>query len=375
MQLALAGESLEGFATLEDIKPAPEVAFVNTPATTDNDEIEVIIKIADAGGGIGKVRLYLNGVAVLTDGGRGMKRRQTGEWRSYRLKLTNDENRLRAIVFNADNTMESNPARHTVVADLGKETHDLYALIIGINEYKNPNISLIYAVPDALLFETSLKQATAGLFDQVTVTSLTSPAETTRDRIVQALQSMQKLGPADTFVFYVASHGLVDDGAYYMITSNVGSLSTRKLQETALAQKELQDLLINVPAGKKMILFDTCNSGAMGTSLQVATLTRGLSETTAMKLLSRAVGSTVISASSSTQEALEGYKDHGLFTYVLSKGITGAADANRDGFVKTRELADYVEDEVTEIAERVFRRAQYPTTTPTGDAFPIGRVN
>ena len=113
----------------------------------------------------------------------------------------------------------------------------------------------------------------------------------------------------------------------------------------------------------------------MGTSLQVATLTRGLSETTAMKLLSRAVGSTVISASSSTQEALEGYKGHGLFTYVLSQGITGKADANRDGFVKTWELADYVEDEVTEIAEKEFQRAQYPTTTPTGDAFPIGRVD
>ncbi|MCH7498126.1 MAG: caspase family protein, partial [Candidatus Marinimicrobia bacterium] len=331
------------------------------------------LEIADAGGGIGKVRLYLNGVAVLTDGGRGMKR-QTGERRSYRLKLTDGENRLQAIVFNADNTMESNPARHTVMADLGKERHDLYALVIGINEYANPTLSLKYAVPDALLFETSLQTATAGLFDRVEITRLTSATETTRSRIVTALESMQKLGPADTFVFYVASHGLVDDGAYYMITSNVGSLSTRKLKETALAQRELQDLLINVPAGKKMILFDTCNSGAMGTSLQVATLTRGLSETTAMKLLSRAVGSTVISASSSTQEALEGYKGHGLFTYVLSQGITGKADANRDGFVKTRELADYVEDEVTEIAEREFQRAQYPTTTPTGDAFPIART-
>ena len=374
VQLALSGESLAGFATLDDIKLAPSVAFVNTPAKTDNDELELTLQITDAGGGIGKVRLYLNGVAVLTDGGRGMKRQQSGERRSYLLKLTDGENRLRAIVFNADNTMESNPAWHTIVADLGKETHDLYALIIGINEYANPALTLMYAVPDALLFETSLQTATAGLFDKVEITRLSTVDETSRDRIVSALESMQKLGPADTFVFYVASHGLVDDGTYYMFTSNVGSISTHKLKETALAKNDLQDLLINVPAGKKMILFDTCNSGAMGTSLEVATLTRGLSGSQAMKLLSRAVGSTVISASSSTQEALEGYKGHGLFTYVLSQGITGKADMDQDGFVKTLELANYVEEEVPEIANKEFKRKQFPMTTRTGNTFPIGKI-
>ena len=159
-----------------------------------------------------------------------------------------------------------------------------------------------------------------------------------------------------------------------MLTSDVLSLSTRKLNLTALIQKEMQELLINIPAGKKMIILDTCNSGAFGKGLQVAMLTRGLSESTAMKLLSRAVGSTIISASLSYQAALEGYKGHGLFTYVLSQGLQGEADANGDGFIKTRELIDYVEDEVTDISMRVFNRAQIPLGTPTGDAFPIGKV-
>ena len=77
---------------------------------------------------------------------------------------------------------------------------------------------------------------------------------------------------------------------------------------------------------------------------------------------------------SSRQEALEGYEGHGLFTYVLSQGITGKADMDRDGFIQTPELALYVEQKVPEIAESVFKRKQYPTTTRTGNAFPIGKI-
>jgi hypothetical protein len=94
-----------------------------------------------------------------------------------------------------------------------------------------------------------------------------------------------------------------------------------------------------------------------------------------MKILSRAVGSTIISASTSLQEALEGYNDHGLFTYVLTEGMRGGADVSRSGYVKTSDLASYVEEKVPEIAEAVFKRAQYPTKAVNGHDFPIGRVN
>ena len=98
------------------------------------------------------------------------------------------------------------------------------------------------------------------------------------------------------------------------------------------------------------------------------------SEDTAIKVLSRAVGSTILSASTSVQEALEGYQGHGLFTYVLADGLKGKADKGRSGFVRTTELADYVDNEVPQLAEQVFQRAQYPTISISGQAFPIGQV-
>ena len=79
-----------------------------------------------------------------------------------------------------------------------------------------------------------------------------------------------------------------------------------------------------MPTTKKLIVLDTCNAGKVGEAIQVAVLTRGLNEDAALKLLSRAVGSTIFSASSSVQEALErATKGHGLFTYVVAEGLKG----------------------------------------------------
>jgi len=135
-------------------------------------------------------------------------------------------------------------------------------------------------------------------------------------------------------------------------------------------------MIANVGSTKKFIALDACHSGKLGEELQVAMLarTRGMSEETAIKILSRAVGSMILSASTTQQEALEGYQGHGLFTYVLAEGIKGNADKDKDGIIRTIELADYVDLRVPEIAEKVFKRAQYPTATPSGQAFPIGKA-
>jgi uncharacterized caspase-like protein len=133
-------------------------------------------------------------------------------------------------------------------------------------------------------------------------------------------------------------------------------------------------MIANIPATKKLIVIDTCSAGALGDAIQMAMMTRGVSEETAMKILSYAVGSMVISASTSKQEALEGYKGHGLFTYVITEGLKGKADSDKDGFIKTLELANYVDDEVPALAEKMFQRKQYPTCSPNGMAFPIAKI-
>jgi WD40 repeat protein len=361
VNLALSGGSLKELKKVADVKPPPVVAIVDTPKSIDKSDAAITLKITDAGGGIGDIRLYLNGSAVILDSTRGVKvvaSNQKEIHKTYKLKLSSGLNSIRAIAFNADNTMQSTDVVYEITAafkSIGKPS--LYALVIGINEYKNPKLQLNYAVADATLFADTLKKGASPLFDKVAVKRLSSKEETTRENILKELKAMQSLNPDDLFVLYVASHGTVDDGEYFLITSNVGSTRTERLKTDAIGQSVFKELVGNIPATKKLIIIDTCNAGALGEAIQVAMLTRGMSEDTAMKILGRAVGSTILSASTSMQEALEGYQGHGLFTYVLAEGLKGKADKGNTGYVRTTELADYVDNEVPTLAERIFKKA------------------
>ena len=378
VNLALSGGSLKELKKVADVKPPPVVAIIDTPKSIDKSDAAITLKVTDAGGGIGDIRLYLNGSAVMLDSTRGVKivaSNRNEITKTYKLKLSSGVNLIKAVAFNADNTMQSTGAVHEITAAfkaIGKPS--LYALVIGINEYKNPKLQLNYAVADSDLFAKTLQQGASTLFEKVEVKKLSSTEETTRENILKELKAMQTLNPDDLFVFYVASHGTVDDGEYFLITSNVGSTRTERLKTDAIGQSVFKELISNIPATKKLIIIDTCNAGALGEAIQVAMLTRGMSEDTAMKILSRAVGSTILSASTSLQEALEGYQGHGLFTYVLAEGLKGKADKGKTGYVKTTELADYVDNEVPTLAEKIFKKAQYPTISISGQTFPIGKV-
>jgi WD40 repeat protein len=230
VNLALSGGSLKELKKVADVKPPPAVAIVDTPKSIDKSDAAINLKIIDAGGGIGDIRLYLNGSAVMLDSTRGVKivaSNQNEIYKTYKLKLSSGLNSIRAIAFNADNTMQSTDAIYEITASfklIGKPS--LYALVIGINEYKNPKLQLNYAVADAALFADTLKKGASALFEKVEVKKLSSKEETTRENIIKELKTMQALNPDDLFVLYVASHGTVDDGEYFLITSNVGSTPT-----------------------------------------------------------------------------------------------------------------------------------------------------
>ena len=364
--------------TLKDIKPAPDIKIVRTATSIDKEDLQITLKITPKKKfGYGQIRLYLDGTLIKTDNDRALKvkKKDNSIYKTYTLKIPKGTHNIKALVFNKNNTMQSVDAIHTVVSSYNSiYKPNIYAVVIGINEYKNPTLTLKYAVPDAKLFADTIKKQTKGLFENVKVNLLISKNQTTKENISKVLNSLQNLHPTDMFIFYVASHGMVEDAKYHMITSNVGALSSRKIKQEAISQEQLKELIANIPTTKKFIILDTCNSGALGQVLEVALLTRGLTQTTAMKVLSRAVGSTIISASSSTQEALEGYKGHGLLTYVLTEGLKGKADSDRDGFVKTLEISNYVEDTVPQIAEKEFNRAQYPYVSPLGQGFPLVKV-
>ena len=130
--------------------------------------------------------------------------------------------------------------------------------------------------------------------------------------------------------------------------------------------------MANIPAAKKLVIIDTCHAQPVGDALQQALQSGGMTDSTATTILSRAIGSTVLAATTTDQEALEGYKDHGLFTRVLADGLGG--EAAMKGIVSNFSLADYVGAEVPPLASNIYVHDQTPTVSANGQRFPIAEI-
>jgi hypothetical protein len=376
VRLALLGKQLPGsIGTLAGVKPAPQVSLLGVPAEVNGATLNLQVSVADRGGGIGEVRVFINGSAVADADGRGMQRAggAGAAVRTLPLHLVPGSNDIRVIAFNADGSMHSAAAVAGVTANY-RHKPELHALVVGIDEFRNPDLRLRYSVADATAVAQMLQQRAAPLFGKVSVELLTTPASTTKDALIAAFGRYRGLAADDVFVFYVASHGTVEEDDlerrdYFLISSNVGLASNAALERDALSQSELKQLIASIPATKKVLLLDTCQAGALGDAL--ALTTRGDGDQRAINILSGAVGSTVLSAATSQEQALEGKEGHGVFTWVVLQGLEGKADMQKNGYVSTLDLASYVGDQVPKVANEIFNREQFPNLHNAGQSFPI----
>jgi hypothetical protein len=369
---ALHGDDISQYGSIDNVKLSPIVDFVALPSTTTDPNLKMNIRLTNGGGGMGPVRLFWNGAIVRQD--NDVPTSTDTLTRSYTVPLFPGSNDLRVSALNADGSMFSD-ATASVTANLPAPAKlagahgTLHAVVVGIQHFPNaPSNDLTYPNADAALIAKTLNEKAGPLFEKLDI-RLLKPEETDRAHVVSALKAMQAtVGPDDEFVFYVASHGIVaGDGQYYLITSDAGSPDPASLKQHAISGTELLDLLGNIKATKKLAILDTCDAGDA--------IAGGEKAKDKLTILGRS-GLNVLAATSSNQEALEGgYRDHGLFTYIVNDGLTGRA-ADATGIVNSFLLADYVSKQVPSIAQTISngKHTQQPTWEPSGQAFPITKV-
>jgi uncharacterized caspase-like protein len=74
-----------------------------------------------------------------------------------------------------------------------------------------------------------------------------------------------EINPRDTIMFFVAGHGYLHQGRFYLIPQDYqGGTNPEAVTKLAVDQARLQDWIANRIKGKKaLILLDTCESGAV----------------------------------------------------------------------------------------------------------------
>ena len=228
-----------------------------------------------------------------------------------------------------------------------------YALVIGISQYKNlaPEHQLRYAERDAQSIYSILISPEGGNFPAENVRRLEGPNATgaaMRNHIEQWLPQAAK--DDDRVLIYFAGHGYVHQGKAYLMPYDV---NPGNIPGTGYPMDDLGAAIGRKIKGKwKVLLTDSCHSGAISPDGDVQTINRSLLD----------LGKSLFSLTASRDrersfESPDWGGGHGIFTYYVVRGMEGAADENRDGIVSADELAEYTRRNVREAT----KGAQNPT--------------
>lgn len=376
---------------------APAAVNIVSPApgsTVDHDVVTIEATAANAGGGMGRIEWRVNGItaavtAKVSD--RGPLRQQ--------LALDPGDNVIELVAYNGGNLLASSPARTTIkhTGSASQAKPKLHILAVGINSYTDRGWTppgststtmfgpLALAVRDAMAITERLQQSAAGLYGDVKATVLTD-AMATRAGLIAAIERLApSIHPRDTFVLYVAAHGISEGGRFYIIPQDFQS-GPGALEVAGIGQDLLQDWLANrIKARKALLLLDTCESGALVAS-HLRSRVDGSASEAGLGRLHEATGRPVLTAAASGKPALEGYRGHGVFTWALLDALA-SSDTNGNGTIELSELVAHVQDRVPKLSTELAGagRALSIVASPTsperqsarfgsrGEDFAIGR--
>ena len=229
-----------------------------------------------------------------------------------------------------------------------------YALVVGIAQYQNlpPEQQLRYSERDAEAMYSILISPEGGNFRAQHVRKLVGQKATLANlkrELEEWLPSVAQEG--DRVLVYFAGHGFVVGGAPYLAPYD---FDVKNVQRSAYSMADLSRVFGSLIKAKwKVMLTDSCHSGAISPDADIQTINRSLLD------LSRSVFS--LTASRDRERSFESPDwggGHGIFTYYVVRGMEGMADENRDGIVTADELAEYVRRNVREATEG----AQNPTS-------------
>lgn len=371
--------------------PAVRILSPQDGAGATAGVVTVEAEVSDRGGGSGRVEWRINGVTSGIDTPASSTASQPVRL-SRAVTLDPGNNSIEIVAYNAANLISSVPARLDLAAQAAAPVAApqtpaptlapapsiaakprLFVLVAGVNDYADKRIKLSYAVSDAREVARGFNESGGSLYASIDV-KLAIDTEVTRDKLDAAFAEIAgKTQPSDVFVLYLAGHGKTVDGRYYFIPQDFvvdGELNEKTINETvkakAIAQEQWQRWFASIPARKSVMLFDTCDSGTLtGDASETQQLERGA----ANDRLAQATGRSILTASGGSEEALEGYRGHGLFTYELLEAIA-QADGDNNGTVELTELAAYIYGQVAELSQKVFNQRQVPQMKITAN-YPL----
>ena len=347
----------------------PEIELVSVAQTDEPNKYLVQFRVNDMGGGRGRIVYRIDGIEIEARDAVDIKGTGSDTISRY-ITVGSGQHTMAITGRSANDKIEGTPktARLTGRQPMPGSKTALYVIAAGISHYSDHSLDagVKFAAADADLVAARFQeQEGKGLYKKVKAVALPdskATANNIRDAVVQAAAAIQ---PGDTFVLYLAGHGEAIDGEYYFIPWEAEYTNQHDLLAKSLNREAIQGLLKQIHTNKSVLILDTCGAGAY---LEGRATT--VTEKAAIEKVATMSGRAVIAASNSEQMAMDGYQNHGVFTYALLQGLQ-AAESNAQGEILITRLAEYVQSRVPEITVKTWHYKQMPMSRIEGEPFPI----
>ncbi len=385
----LRGDDISELITLtldEAIRnPPPKVELSPVPANSDEPKVKVCYQVKSTGGGIGEVRVFHNGKLIQSDGYyREVAKTSTitdlaslssatvyAEMRSVRVTAKVDstpiacipkgdlfedcreidavagENEVSVSAFNSSNTVQSYLQTINFNSGITSGEPHLYILSIGIDQYRDGNINLKYAVKDANDLKEKIRRQSVTLYRPENIHySVMTDKEATKANILNRISELSEIiKPQDSFIFFVAGHGVLLQNQYFMLTHDFDG---HVHDSSMISSNEVIEMSKRIKSLSQLFIFDTCHAGG------VDTIISGLYDAR-MSVLAKKMGLHIYASANDKQSAIDGYQGNGLFTHTLLDGLNNnrEADKNKDGKVTVVGLGEYSKNETSKISREI----------------------
>jgi WD40 repeat protein/uncharacterized caspase-like protein len=400
----LAGESINA-SRLSDLPICGLIPVVETKAA-DSTAWHFIIH--PRSGGLGSVVVSVNGNETRRYSPAQLPHTANGYMLTIPKKELADllvpgqDNPVTVKAFTAEGELAS---RGAIVSSAIDMTHhpapNLYAVMVGISDYKGKSLHLRYAAKDANDLSLAIGTAARSWLNQdgkehVFMYNLTTDRDhyllPEKAAIRQTFEAIaKKAQAADILLIFFAGHGVMAGDAkkhFYFLTADASDANSGPaVAAVGISTQELADWIhpSKIRAQKRILILDACNSGqvindlvTIGTkdhSYGAARNDDNAEQIRSIDKLNERSGLFILAASASDQSAYELSRySHGLLTYALLKAIRedpSILDATR--YLNVSPWFDHAERTVAALARDIGGRQEPQLVSTT--SFDIGIVD
>jgi hypothetical protein len=207
---------------------------------------------------LNKLNIYINEVPIY--GKKGIDISQQNKTKidtSLTVQLSVENNKIEVSVTNT-NGIESLRKLVYIQNKNQNKKEEMWFVGLAVNNYHQIEKKLNFATKDIVDLNNIFKQKCE--INNIEYHSiLLLDEDVTKQKIISIKDSLKLSNIDDKIIVAFSGHGLLNDKLdYYLGTVNT---NFEKPEENGLPYEELENLLDNIPARKKLLLIDACQSG------------------------------------------------------------------------------------------------------------------